>query len=71
MPPEGKNDWGDSDDIILERVDFGGANIGFMYLTLNGPGGLNQDAPKKKKFSNANFSKKKFYNPNFFSIHQF
>ena len=45
VPPEGKNDWGASDDIILECVDVGGANMGFMYLNLKKLGGYSPSSP--------------------------
>ena len=34
MPLVGKNHWGARNDIILEHVDVGGANMSFMYLNL-------------------------------------
>ena len=40
VPPVGKNDWGANNDIILEHVDLGGANMSIKYLNLRKLGGL-------------------------------
>ena len=45
MPPEGKTDGGATDDVMLEIVDVGGADMGFMYLSLRKLGGYSPSSP--------------------------